>query len=120
MQVEIFRFTKTERNPSTIEDSINKFLKTKSFKFATMSELNGKFVISVYYSKEDKNNIQCKVFKDQIVQNLEESVNKFLKKNDQMRMSLQESAGGSVYSILFYESGKTNGTAKKEKNENKG
>lgn len=109
MQLKLFSFTKTEKHPKVIEDRINNFLEEgHAFKIACQSEsvTKGKFFLSLYCEKK-KSNIRAKVFKDLNPKNLETQINDFLGDKVNVKWVTQSSTTSSIYTVVFYESGKT-------------
>lgn len=98
-----FVFSKITKATSTIEDTINEWLKDREFKFATQNEsaVKGKFVVTVF-ALEKAGTVRVKAFKDQHVPELDARVNKFLAKNP-MKLATQTFVGSNIYTIIFYD-----------------
>ena len=98
-----FAFNKIQKTIVKIEDDLNGFLKSHSFKFATQNEssLKGKFVVTIFADK-GKSSIRAKVFKNQHIDQLDVDVNNFLLKHP-MKFATQTFVGSSVYTIIFYD-----------------
>lgn len=98
-----FVFNKIQKSPDAIEERLNEWLKGHEFKYATQNEsvAKGKFVITVFANKK-KSSIRCKVFRNQLLDALDESVNEFLGEHG-MKFVTQTFVGSNIYTVLFYD-----------------
>jgi hypothetical protein len=102
MLIKTLSFNKLQKTKDSIEQQLNDFLATATLKFATQNEsvAKGKFIISLFYEPK-KGNIRAKIFKSQIIADVDREINAFLEEHD-MKLVTQTFVGSNVYTIVFY------------------
>ena len=95
-------FTKIQKTPKFIEDQINKELEGRTLKFATQNEsqIKGKFITTLFLEDGD-GNTKVKVFKDQVIDRIDSSVNDFIS-NVSFKYCTQSFVGSNVYTLIYY------------------
>ena len=103
-----FEFVRSQKVPAHMEDTINAFLKTHSYRFANQCEspTTKKVVVTVFgepVEDEKKATVRAKVFRSHTFEIAEKNVNEFLAEKIKLKWMTQTFIDNTITTVIFYE-----------------